>query len=164
MDGETVGHRGHWGEVSPSAPLMPIAIVGSFPLQERCVVALSPTKRLLPALALAKRAAPPACARPQDGPDRLRKRGPHGRVPGRIALVNRMRRPLHRRGSHRALAGLRLFRGGARPASGNEIDDARRGAADYSQHRQFAGAVGQDKSLTPLRPRRPDARSFQAAV
>jgi hypothetical protein len=58
MDGETVGHRGHWGEVSPSAPLMPIAIVGSFPLQERCVVALSPTKRLLPALALAKRAAP----------------------------------------------------------------------------------------------------------
>jgi hypothetical protein len=39
-----------------------------------------------------------------------------------FALVNRMRRLLHRRGSHRALAGLRLFRGGARPASGNEID------------------------------------------
>jgi hypothetical protein len=30
---------------------MPIAIVGSFPFEERCVVALSPTKRLLPALA-----------------------------------------------------------------------------------------------------------------
>jgi hypothetical protein len=33
MDGETAGHRGHWGEVSPSTQSMLIAIVCSVPSQ-----------------------------------------------------------------------------------------------------------------------------------
>ena len=70
MDGETGGHRGHWGEISPSAPLMPIAIVGSFPFARTLRRRPLPTKRLLPALALAKAGRPTASAR--DGPDRLR--------------------------------------------------------------------------------------------
>ena len=46
-------------------------------------------------------------------------------------------RLLHREGSHRAVAGLCLFRGGARPASGDETDGARRGAADRSVNKPF---------------------------
>jgi len=51
---------------------MPIAIVGSFPFARTLRRRPLPTKRLLPALALAKAGRPTACARPQDGPDRLR--------------------------------------------------------------------------------------------
>jgi hypothetical protein len=46
-------------------------------------------------------------------------------------------------GSRRPVPRLCVFRGGARPASGDKIDDARRGAADCSQHRQLPELLGE---------------------
>ena len=70
------------------------------------------------------------------------------------AVVNRRGngRLLHREGSHRALAGVRLFRGGAGAALGGTPTDPRRGPPDRGQHRQAPGVVTAvtTASLRPL--------------
>ena len=80
--GNRGGARGV-GEVSPSAPLMPIVVLSSVPSQ--IAVGSGPYDSLPECQQLANAGRPTACARPQDGPNRPRKEpSPNGRLMARM--------------------------------------------------------------------------------
>jgi hypothetical protein len=87
MDGETEGYLGGiFGEVSPSVPLMPIAILGSVPSQ--IAVDARPRRSAAGTVSSSpKRAAPRSCDCPRDGPNRTQGRRPSTGGYGQVAVL-----------------------------------------------------------------------------